>query len=262
MTSHDAFTDGRLADAIALQETVLRERPPDAAARFTLVELLAFAGRFIEARSHFGLMEVDDPAWPESMRTLRRLFRAERQRSHRIRRPVFLVEPIPRHAKARWLAIKALREGRIADAVRWVDVADALSPSLLGFIDGQEVELLRDADDRFGSVLEAFRDGVYTWLPWEAMRRIRLDPPKYLLDRLFRPAEILMRDGQVFGVHLPLVYPGSHAADGAFAVGLDTDCVCPDEGPIRCIGGKLLEAANGEVPLSECRMIEIRGTYL
>ena len=244
-----------------MQETVLRERPPDAAARFTLVELLAFAGRFIEAHSHFCLMEVDDPAWPESMKALRRLFRgaaalAPHPEADLSRR----TDPAARQGPL--VSRESPGEGRIADAVRWVDVADALSPSLLGFIDGQEAELIRDADDRFGSVLEAFVNGVYTWLPWEAMRRIRLDPPKYLLDRLFRPAEILMRDGQVFGVHLPLVYPGSHTADGAFAVGLDTDCVCPDEGPIRCIGGKLLEAANGEVPLSECRMIEIRGTYL
>ncbi|QJW95724.1 hypothetical protein FTUN_3278 [Frigoriglobus tundricola] len=37
-----------------------------------------------------------------------------------------------------------------------------------GFINGREFEGLRDADDRFGSVLEAFRGGEYLWVPWEA----------------------------------------------------------------------------------------------
>lgn len=258
MTSHEAFTEGRLAEAIALQEAALRERPTDASARFTLVELLAFAGRFIEANANFRLMEVDDPAWPDSVRAIRQLFRAERRRSHRIRRPKFLIEPIPRHAKARWLAVKALQTGRIADAVRWVDIAEALSPPFRGFLDGQEFEWLRDADDRFGSVVEAFIQGEYVWLPWESVRRVTLEPAKTLLDKLFRPAEIRLQDDRFFPVHLPLVYPGSHRAEGEFAVGMETDCICPDEGPIRCIGGKLLDTGDVEKPLSECRMIEIR----
>ena len=47
-------------------------------------------------------------------------------------------------------------------------------------------------------------------------------------------------------------------ADGVFAVGLETDRICPDDGPIRCLGGKLLLVDDGEFPLAECRMIEIR----
>ena len=69
-----------------------------------------------------------------------------------------------------------------------------------------------------------------------------------------------LTDGTDYPVHLPLVYPGSHAADGVFAVGLETDHVCPDGGPTRCVGGKLLLVGDeAEVPLAECRMIEIRG---
>ncbi len=41
-------------------------------------------------------------------------------------------------------------------------------------------------------------------------------------------------------VHLPLVYPASYRAEGTFALGSETDHICPDNGPTRCIGGKLL----------------------
>ena len=258
MTAHEAFAEGRLRDAIGLQESAVAESTGDDAARLFLVELLVFAGRLDEARSHLAIIDSDDPAWPSSARSFRRLLRAETRRSLRVRRPVILPEPIPRHAKARWVAVKALRDARPDDAIRWVDRAEERAPPITGFLDGREFDELRDADDRFASVLEAFIEGDYVWFPWEVLRRVKLGPARYPLDRLFRSAEVRLKNGSDFAVHLPLVYPGSHTADDEFALGLETDRICPDDGPIRCIGGKLLLAGDEEVPLAECRMIEIR----
>lgn len=258
MTPHEAFAEGELAEAVALQEAAVAADPGDAAARLFLVELLAFAGRLDDAEAHLAAVRSDDPAWPESRRGFRRLFRAERHRSVTVRRPLVLPDPAPAHAKRRWLAVKRLRDGDPAAAVRWTDRADADTPDVEGFLDGQEFDALRDADDRFASVLEAFAGGRWVWVPWERVRRVKLELPRYALDRLYRPAEVRLKDGTDHRVHLPLVYPGSPAADGVFAAGLETDRVCPDDGPIRCVGGKLLLAGAAEVPLAECRMIEIR----
>ena len=258
MTPHDAFAEGRLAEAVSLQEAVVAGDVDDAAARLFLVELLAFAGRLDEARTHLALIDSDDPNWPRSARGFRFLLRVERYRSVRVQRPVIVPEPPARHARRRWRAVRALREGQPEQAVRFIDAADAVAPEISGFLDGQEFDSLRDADDRFGSVLEAFAGGRYVWFPWEAVRRVTLDPPRYALDRLFRPGAVRLKDGTEYEVHLPLLYPGSHEADGPFAAGLDTDRVCPDDGPIRCVGGKLLLAGDDEVPLAECKMIEVR----
>lgn len=261
MTPQALFADGRLADAVALQESIVAADPADPAARLFLVELLAFAGRLADATTHLTAIRSDDPVWPASRRAFRQLFRAERQRSVPsvpARRPEILPLPVPAHATSRWLAVRAVNENRPNAAVRYVDNADKTCPDLEGFLDGQEFDSLRDADDRFGSVLEAFAGGRWVWFPWEAVRRVKLELPKYALDRLYRPAEVRLKDGTDRRVHLPLVYPVSHAADGVFAAGLETDRVCPDDGPIRCVGGKLLLAGDAEVPLSECRMIEIR----
>jgi type VI secretion system protein ImpE len=259
MTPHDAFAEGRLTEAVDLQEQIVAAGPDGAVARLFLVELLAFAGRLDEARSHLAIVDSDDPAWPASARAFRRLLRAEHRRSVRPRKPVILPEPIPRHAKRRWLAVKAIRDGSPEAAVRWVDGADAATPEVGGFLDGREFEGLRDADDRFASVLEAVVGGDYVWFPWESIQRVKLGPARYTLDRLFRPAEVRLRDGARYAAHLPLIYPRSFEADGVFAVGLETDRVCPDDGPIRCIGGKLLMVDDDEVPLAECQMIEVRG---
>ena len=255
MTPHEAFAEGRLAEAVAMQEAIVADRLADSAARLLLMELLLFAGRFEEARSHLAIIESDDPAWPASAHTFRQLVRAERRRS---RRPKFPFDPIPRHAKARWLAVKALRDGDPDSSVKWVDRADSLTPEVRGFLDGHGFESLRDADDRFGSVLEAFANGKYVWFPWEAVRRLKFEPAKFALDRFARPAEVRLKDGAELRLHLPLVYPRSHEAEGAFAVGLETDRVCPDGGPIRCVGGKLLLVDDDEVRLGDCRMIEFR----
>jgi len=258
MSGRELFAEGRLTEAVAAQEAAVAEQPDDATLRLLLVELLTFAGELDAARSHLAIIESDDPAWPSAARSFRRLIRAERRRSQAIRKPAILPEPIPRHAQARWLSMKALCNENPEDAIRWVDRADRLAPEVRGFLDGQEFHDIRDADDRFGSVLEAFIQGRYIWFPWESVGRVKLEPDKYLLDRLFRPAEVRLKDGTEFAVHLPLVYPGSHEHGGEFAIGLQTDRVCPDDGPLRCVGGKLLLVQDDEVPLAECQMIEIR----
>jgi type VI secretion system protein ImpE len=259
MTVHDMLAEGRLADALALQERAVETSPADPAARRLLIDLCAFAGRLDDALEHIDQIDTDSPDWPEVARGLHRLFRSERLRTVEGHEPTIFPDPPPKHATRRWQAVKFLRRARPDDAVRAVDAADALAPAIRGFIDGREFDGLRDADDRFGSVLEAFRGGEYLWVPWEALRKVVLSRPAALLDQLYRPATITFRDGATAEVHLPLVYPASYRAEGEFALGTETDHVCPDNGPTRCIGGKLLLVGeDDEMMLSECWMIEVR----
>ena len=259
MTVHDMLAEGRLADAVAAQEAAVTAAPTDPAARRLLIDLYAFAGRLDDALDHLDRIDTDDPAWPEAARGLHRLFRGERLRTLEGREPTIFPDPPPKHATRRWRAVQLIRRARADDAVRAVDAADAVSPVVRGFVNGREFESLRDADDRFGSVLEAFRGGEYLWVPWEALRKVVLAPAAVLLDQLYRPATLTLRDGTTAEVHLPLVYPASYRAEDAFALGTETDHVCPDNGPTRCVGGKLLLVGeDDEVMLSECRMIEVR----
>lgn len=255
MSPTEAFDAGNLSEAIALQEPLAAKDPAE---RLALVQLLMFAGQLADARSQLALIDSDEPGWPDLARSILRLLRAERRRVAG-RRPLIRPEPAPSHVKRRWLAIKALHESRPEEAVRLIDRADTATPDVRGFLDGMEFERLRDADDSFASFLEVFVGGVYAWMPWEGIRTLRLEPVVHLRDQLFRPAEVRLADGSAFPVHVPLVYPRSHLVDDTFACGLETEFVCPDGGPTRCVGGKLLLVGDGaEQPLSEVRMIEIR----
>ena len=253
------LAEGRLADAVAHQESAVAAAPTDPAARRLLVDLLAFAGRLDDALEHLAQLNSDEPEWPEVERSFHRLFRSERFRTLDGREPTILPEPLPKHATRRWKAVQLLRRADPEKAVKAIDGADAVSPVIRGFIDGREFDGLRDADDRFASVLEAFRGGEYLWVPWEALHKVLLAPADSLLDQLYRPATLTFRDGTAAEVHLPLVYPASYRAEDEFALGIETDHVCPDNGPTRCIGGKLLLVGDDdEVMLSECRLIEVQ----
>lgn len=256
MTPHEALAEGRLAEAVRLAETAAD--PSDPAAQRLLVDLLAFAGRLDEALDHLGRIRTDDPDWFEAERGLRQVLTADRKRQGG-GEPRIVPQPAPRHAADRLTAIRHLRDRRPKAAVRWIDAADAAAPHPRGFLDGREFEGLRDADDRTASVLEALADGEYVWFPWESLRKVALAPASVLIDQLYRPASVTLKDGTTMGVRLPLVYAGSHTADDAFALGMETDYVNPDDGPTRCVGAKLLLVDSGaEVPLAECRMIEVR----
>lgn len=256
MTPHEALAEGRLADAIAIQRAAVIADSSDPGARRLLVDLLAFAGRHDEALDQLASIISADPAWPRVQHRLERLLRADSIRLKRRARAY--PQPSPRHMIGRRRATRALRAGRPGHAVRYVDAADAAAPHIRGFLDGQEFDGLRDADDRFASILEAFHRGRYLWFAWESLRKIELRPAAVLLDQLYRPATLTLKDGPLVPVCLPLVYPESHHADDAFALGMETDYLCPDGGPTRCIGAKLLLVGDGaEVPLAACRMIEV-----
>jgi type VI secretion system protein ImpE len=252
-----AFRDGRLTDALALQEAVARDRPADPAARLFLVELLTLAGRFRDAWDELDRVASDDPDWPAASRDFRRIIRCGWRREHSAR-PVLPADP-PRHAARRWKAWRALARDDAEAAAEWTDRADAVTPHLLGHIDGREFDGLRDADDRFASVLEVFAGRDYVWVPWEHVRRLVVHPEKHPLDRAYRPARLRLADGPERDVLLPLVYPGSFSHGDGFALGLDTDRV--GDGPVRCVGGKELLTGDEELPLGECRQIEIRAKY-
>lgn len=259
MRVDELLAEGRLAEALEQQHAAVAADPTQPQLRRQLIELLFFAGRWRDIRHQLAQLPPD--AFPEGAdeeRRWHRLVRSERLRSVWGREPTILPEPPPRHALRRRQAWKRLRQARPEEALHAIDAADAHSPGLHGVIDGCPFDQLRDADDRFASILEVFRGGEYLWVPWEALRKVILAPPNRRLDQLYRPATLTLCDGSCLEVDLPLVYPASYRGEGVFALGLETDYLCPDGGPTRCLGGKrLLVGDADEVRLADCRFLEI-----
>lgn len=255
MTPQAALEASRLRDAIPLQAAVVAERPADPAARLFLFELQLVANDFRDAWETLNAIRSADPAWPAAKRWYRRIVRCAVARE-RGRRPAFAAD-VPRHARRRWQAARAVRRGDPHAATDFVDRADHATPHVLGHVDGRPFAGLRDADDRFASVLEAFVGGRYVWLPFEHLNRIALAPAARLLEGAYRPARVRFADYRECSAVLPLVYPQS-AAEDVFLLGSETDHVNPDGGPTRCVGGKLLLVGEEELPLGDVRQLDIK----
>jgi len=255
MDAKDALADGRLTDAIALQEAAVRDRPADPVARLFLFELLTLAGQLKAARDHLRRIVSDDPAWPRARQRFWRILRAEHGRSRRGRKPALPKKPL--HARYRRRALKALSQGETGLAGIWIDRADAAMPGLSGHVDGREFEGLRDTDDRYASVLEAFVRDTYLWLPLDGLRRIILAPPAGVLDAAFRPARLKLANGTEINATLPLLYPRSFRADEDYTLGRETDWPESPGGLVLGIGAKVWIVGDEELVLGNCRQFDI-----
>ena len=256
MTAQDALADSRLTDAVALQATAVRDRPADAAARLFYFELLAVAGRLTEARDQLRKIESDDPAWPQTRRRFLWILKAEYARSHRSRKPALLAKS-PLHARYRCRALRCLKAGENALAAIWIDRADAAAPDIAGHVNGREFDGLRDTDDRYASVLEVFIRGEYVWFPFDRLRRITLAPAVGVLDTAFRPARLRLSDGAEASATVPMLYPGSYAADDEYALGREADWPEAPAGLVLGIGAKVWIVGEEELFLHDCQQIDM-----
>jgi protein involved in temperature-dependent protein secretion len=93
----------------------------------------------------------------------------------------------PAHVEARLEALRALREGRAADARSALERAERARPALEGKVDGEAFADLFDSDELLGPVLELFAGGHYLWLPLERVRTLQVHPPKHQLELLWLP---------------------------------------------------------------------------
>lgn len=263
-TPLEFLADGQVSQAITVQEAVLETRPNDPAAALFLMELLTVGKRFREARKLLDSVVSSSPEWPKVRRRFRRMLRLAHERE-RGSPPSFLSDP-PRHAMRRWLAARAVRRDDPETATRLCDKASASNPHLFGHLDGREFDGLRDADDRFASVLEAFVGSSYVWIPFEQLRRVSIAPEEHILCRVLRPAKLRLSSGVEYAAYLPLIYPGRRDIDEVYFAGLDTDHIpIGDESTSRgelaiCIGAKMMQTHDEELPLGTIRQLDFRAS--
>lgn len=79
-----------------------------------------------------------------------------------------------------------------------------------------------DSDDRLGPICEVFLGGNYFWVPFEMMSAMAFPRPVYLLDRVWRPVEIRLRNGIRRAGFVPARYVGSQWVDDELKLGHGT----------------------------------------
>ena len=254
MNASELFQSGKLREAIDAQIAKVKSQPTNNPARFFLFELFLFSGELDRARKQLDVLRYDDPQHLAAIEQYRHALDAEVKR-----RAVFAGTEHPKgltdgpaHVQQRYEAFARLAAGDAAEGKRILDEANAAVPALCGTIDGTPFEGLYDADERFGTVLEVFgAGGIYSWVPFESIESITMNPPGAPRDVILRPANLVLKDGIEGDVLLPGLYPGSwQSTDGELQLGQATEWT--DGGGL---GVRQFLAASASLPFTAIRQL-------
>ena len=230
MNAHELFREGRLDEAITTLSAELRSNPTDAQRRTFLFELLCFSGNYERAEKQLDVLAQDTPDAGRGALLYRSAMHAEEMRQQ-----MFRTGQLPSPTSA---------------------------GSVSGTLNGGRFASLEDADPRIGPRLEMFAAGQYTWLPFEHVETVTIDPPTRARDLLWAPA--VVRPGRGFEelelgeVLLPVMAPlTSEHADDAVKLGRVTEWQPLNSESAAPIGQKLWLVDGEEFPFLEVRELAI-----
>jgi type VI secretion system protein ImpE len=262
MNAGELFKAGKLQAAVDAQLKEVKRHAADQAKRLFLFELLVFAGDLDRARRQIDAVTFGEAERDTVIIGYRKLLDAEQDRRKLFtdgKKPQFLAPP-SEHVQWRLEAINCLRGNQQKEAKELLDRANDAAPPLPGSLNATPFTTLRDADDLFGPVLEVMAKGVYSWVPFELIDSLALNPPKAPRDLIWFPCRLQLRDGQAGEVFLPALYPGTHEqADEQLKLGRVTDWKAADGGPILCVGLRTCVADDRDVPLLDWRELQFHG---
>jgi len=258
MLAEELIRAGRPAAAIAELQQEVRRRPADARLRVFLFQVLAVAGQWQRALTQLNVAADLDESNLLMAQVCRDALQCEALRAEVFagrRSPVIFGEPSPWIS---WLlrAIQLLAANEIEEAVALRDRAFEAAPAVGGTINGEAFEWIADADGRLGPVLEAIIAGRYLWVPFPAIRMIRLEPPTDLRDLVWIPATMVWTNGGEAAALIPSRYANSTESDDESVV-MASKTIWTNVAPNLQVGlGQRTFATDaGDFPLLEVREI-------
>jgi len=260
MTAEESLRAGDLQECLRLLQMQVRNDPSKASYRVFLFQLLAVLGAWDRALTQLNVVgELDAAALP-MVQTYREALQCEALREAVFkgeRAPLIFGEPTG------WLALllEALRldaagDGGAAAAARARALDEA--PSTAGTLNGEPFTWLADADNRLGPTLEAVLNGRYYWIPFSRIKRIEIEPPTDLRDRVWMPAVFTWaNDGQAAGL-IPVRYPGTLAEQSnALWLARLTEWIGDDPTLARPVGQRMFASDTNDYALFDVRTIEL-----
>ena len=156
MDALSLYRAGQLKPAIDALGDELKKQPLDTKRRTFLFELLCFAGEYDRASKQLDILSDANKEAAAGAMLYRAALHAERTRQE-----MFAKDELP---------------------------LGTVRPSPAGQWNGADFAELSDADPRIRAHLETFIAGSYTWIPFEYVESIEVEPPKKLRDLLWMPA--------------------------------------------------------------------------
>lgn len=254
MDAQELVREGRLDEALAALQDVVRANPADSRQRTFLFQLLAVMGQWKRALNQLNVAGEMDPAALPMMHTYKDAITCEAFRNEVFtgeRTPLLFGEP------EQWLALhlEAARlsaQGKFEQAQTMRAGAFEDAPVTGGTINGERFEWLADADSRLGPVLEMVLNGRYYWVPFHRIKELKFEAPTDLRDIIWKPAYITWANGgEIVGL-VPCRYAGTTQSDDAKLL-LGRSTVWEDKGAneFHGLGQRLLTTDAADYPLLE-----------
>lgn len=227
MDAQSLLRSGDIAGARAALAGELRRAPQDSKLRQFFWQLLAVAGEWDKAEQQLRTLATTEPKAMMLGSVYNQALAAMRLRGKVISgevRGTSLVGSEP------WVeklldALQAFGTGT-PDAEALSEAALAEAPATAGTLDGEPFEWVADADQRFGPMLEAVIGDNYGFVPFAAIKRLKVTEPADLRDTVWLPVEIETRSGQVSMAFVPALYPGTESTgDNQLMLARRTDWV-------------------------------------
>ncbi|WLW61703.1 type VI secretion system accessory protein TagJ [Achromobacter aegrifaciens] len=258
-----------LAGQLDELQAQVRRQPADADLRAQLFQLLAVQGDWARAAEQLNVCgHLNAQARPTQV-LYASAIAAEREREAVLAgqgEPALLGEP------ADWLRamISALRLDGTAPAqaaeLRGKAFEDASARAGLLELAAQETaqpfQWICDGDSRLGPVFEFLASGRYVWLPFAALKRVRLLAPEGLCDLVWAQAEIELEDGRVRQGLVPARYPAAPGArmvelSDSAKLGRTTDWRALQGDTYAGVGQKMWLTDAADIALLEVRSLEL-----
>jgi type VI secretion system protein ImpE len=213
MDAQSLLRSGDIAGARTALAAELRAAPQDAKLRQFFWQLLALYGEWDKAEQQLRTLATTEPKAMMLSSVYGQALGALRQRAKVIsgaERGTSLVGSEP-WVEALIDTVQLFGTGA-GDAVAASEAALEAAPATAGAMDGERFEWIADADQRFGPMLEAIIGDNYGFVPFAAIKRLKITEPSDLRDTVLLPVEIETRSGQVSMAFVPALYPGSETS--------------------------------------------------
>jgi len=223
----------------------LRRSPNDTRARQFFWQLLAVFGEWDKAEQQLRTLATTEPKAMMLGSVYKQALAAMRLRARVMAGEVRATSLVGSEPWVEGLldTLQAFGRGD-ADASVRSEAALAEAPATSGAMDGQPFEWIADADQRFGPMLEAIIGEHYGFVPFAAIKRLKVSEPSDLRDTVWLPVEIETRGGQVSMAFVPTLYPGTEASgDGELMLARRTDWTA--RGDVEVGTGQRLLATDG-----------------
>lgn len=259
-TATELFQAGKLQAALDAQIQEVKSAPGDASKRLFLFELASFAGDLERARRQIDAVRYDEAERDAQVAVYRGLLDAEEKRRRLFRDGLAAryLTPPPAHVQMRYEAIQRMREKNPGEAAARLREANETATPLQGTLNGKAFDVLRDADDLFGTVLEVMAHGEYFWVPLEQVESVAMNAPRFVRDLLWMPARLILKEGEHGEVFLPTLYPNSHEhPDEEVRLGRTNDWKELAEGATLGVGARTFLVGDEGIGLREWRDLQM-----